>query len=90
MKYFIAKNVKRGHKMSTITIIGLALWAVSLLLGTVTINNVKVNQLARVIIIIIALPFVGMLLTILGLIGLAILSPILHFFDWSWFIIPNL
>lgn len=80
--------------MTTITIIGLVLWVVWVLLllfGNVTVDagSMKINSLTRATVVVIALPFVGVLFTIFGLIGLVILSPVLHFFGWSWFIIPN-
>ena len=76
--------------MSTVTIIGLVLWGLALLLGNVTFNEMPIkNPLVRVVVIAIAFPFIGVVFTIIGLLGLVFLAPVLHFFGWGWFITTN-
>jgi hypothetical protein len=76
--------------MSTMTIIGLVLWGIALLFGSVTFNEVAVkNPLLRVVAIVIAIPFIGVVFSIIGLLGLVLLAPVLHFSGWEWFITTN-
>jgi len=71
--------------MSIMTIVGLVLWALTLLFGTVKVNGEKIrNPLTRIIVLAIAFPLIGMIFTIVGLIGLVFLAPVLHFFGWEW------
>ena len=75
--------------MSTMTIIGLMIWGAMLLLGRVTVGGEEKKLISRVVTIIIALFVVGVVFTVIGLLGLIVLSPVLHFFNLEWFIIPN-
>ncbi len=76
--------------MSVMEIIGLVLWLLVIIFGKVTINNCEGSDpLARIVVMLVAFPIVGILFTVVGLLGLVMLSPLLHLFGLNWFLKVN-
>ena len=76
--------------MSVMTIVGLVLWGATWVFGTIKIDNQKVsNPLVRAVVVAVAFPFVGLLLTMVGLLGLVFIAPMLHVLGIDWFITVN-
>ncbi|MHB1118388.1 MAG: hypothetical protein ACYCZ7_02615 [Minisyncoccota bacterium] len=76
--------------MSIMTIIGSILYAICILFVKITIGGKEIlNQYHRATMLVVVFPVVGILFTIIGLLGLVMIEPFLHFFGWKWFIITN-
>lgn len=73
--------------MSAMSIIGLFFWGFALIFGNVEFYKKQThNPFVRIVILLLAIPFVGVVLTVVGLVGLVFLAPILQLFGWEWFI----
>jgi hypothetical protein len=66
-------------------IVGIVLWVLAALFLKVKINGKYItNPIGRFLTVIIAFPFVGVILIVIGIIGLAAISPLLHLAGFEW------
>ena len=76
--------------MSTLSWISIALWVLAAVVGLFVSDSVKINDrqvrnpLARMVVCFFAVPLVGVILVILGLIGLLLAAPIVELINPSW------
>lgn len=75
--------------MTILGIVSLVFYILVVLSGKVTISNNEIAYPWRSIWWLFLYPIVGMLMTVLGLLGLVVLEPFLHFFGIQWFITMN-
>ena len=75
--------------MSATAIIGMVLYVLAILFGSIKVDGVKIGYPWRPIFMIFLFPLVGVILTIVGLVGIVILEPFMYFFGSHWFIISN-
>ena len=76
--------------MSTFSWISIVLWVIAGIVGLFSSASVKLNDrpvrnpLVRMIVCFLAVPFVGLVLLALGLIGLFLAAPIIELITPSW------
>lgn len=75
--------------MSIVGFIGLALWVLVVITGTVDLFGWPVKDSWRMAIWLILFPLIGVLFTALGLLGLVMIAPILDLLGLKWFIVTN-
>ena len=75
--------------MSVTAIVGLVLYILAILFGTVTVGGQKIGYPWRPILFIFLFPIVGAILTIIGLLGITMIEPFISFFGFHWFIVTN-
>ena len=76
--------------MSTLSWISIVLWVTASIVGLFSPTSVKLkdrpvrNPLVRMIVCFLAVPFVGIVFLVLGLIGLFLAAPIIELINPSW------
>ncbi len=76
--------------MSTLSWISIALWVLAAVIGLFSSSSMKINDrpvrnpLARMVVCFFAVPFVGIIFLVLGLIGLFLAAPIVELINPSW------